>query len=154
MKFNEAKKILEFVGYIVESFEDELRNAFITQCGEMVINNEPIWRKYYNRIMKNPEMAQYVKDAQADGMSADEIVEYLLDLDEHLNEARKPKINEFAQGGEDIPLEDKLPATGTLDWLVPVLEKENQVLNVNQHLPYLKRQMNIWINSLIHRILK
>lgn len=35
--------------------------------------------------------------------------------------AVKPKINEFAQGGEDIPIEDKLPATGTSDWLVPVL---------------------------------
>ena len=36
-------------------------------------------------------MAQYVKDAQADGMSADEIVEYLLDWDEQLNE-------DFTQG--------------------------------------------------------
>ena len=76
----EAKELLECAGYIVESFEDELRDAFITQCGDT------IWQKYYNRIMKNPEMAQYVKDAQADGMSADEIVEYLLDWDEHLNE--------------------------------------------------------------------
>ena len=71
--------------YITESFKDDLIAAFTTQCGETV------WRKYYDRIMKNPEMAQYAKDAQADGMSADEIVEYLLDWDEHLNE-------DFTQG--------------------------------------------------------
>jgi hypothetical protein len=86
MKVNEAKEILESVGYIVESFEDELRDAFITQCGEMVIDNEPIWRKYYNRIMKNPDMVQYISDARNDGLDADEIVEYLLDWDEQLNE--------------------------------------------------------------------
>lgn len=86
MKVNEAKEILESVGYIVESFEDDLRNAFITQCGEMVIGNEPIWRKYYNRIMKNPNMVQYISDARNDGLDADEIVEYLLDWDENLNE--------------------------------------------------------------------
>ena len=33
----------------------------------------------------------------------------------------KPKINEVAHGGEDIPLEDELPSTGTLDWIVPIL---------------------------------
>ena len=86
MKVNEAKEILESVGYIVESFEDELRDAFITQCGEMVIGNEPIWRRYYNRIMKNPDMVQYISDARNDGLDADEIVEYLLDWDEQLNE--------------------------------------------------------------------
>jgi hypothetical protein len=86
MQLEEAKELLESEGYIVESFKDDLIAAFVTQCGEAVIGNKPIWRKYYDRIMKNPEMAQYVKDAQADGMSADEIVEYLLDWDEHLNE--------------------------------------------------------------------
>lgn len=86
MQLEEAKELLENEGYIVESFKDDLIAAFVTQCGEAVIGNKPIWRKYYDRIMKNPEMAQYVKDAQADGMSADEIVEYLLDWDEHLNE--------------------------------------------------------------------
>ena len=34
------------------------------------------------------------------------------------------------------------------------IEKEHLVLNVNLHLSHLKKQMNIWINSLIHRILK
>ena len=91
MQLEEAKELLESEGYIVESFKEDLIAAFVTQCGEAVIGNKPIWRKYYDRIMKNPEMAQYVKDAQADGMSADEIVEYLLDWDEHLNE-------DFTQG--------------------------------------------------------
>ena len=86
MQLEEAKELLESEGYIVESFKEDLIAAFVTQCGDAVIGNRPIWRKYYDRIMKNPEMAQYVKDAQADGMSADEIVEYLLDWDEHLNE--------------------------------------------------------------------
>ena len=85
MQLEEAKELLESEGYIVESFKEDLIAAFVTQCGDN------IWRKYYDRIMKNPEMAQYVKDAQADGMSADEIVEYLLDWDEHLNE-------DFTQG--------------------------------------------------------
>ena len=80
MRLEEAKELLESEGYIVESFKDDLIAAFVTQCGDN------IWRKYYDRIMKNPEMAQYVKDAKADGMSADVIVEYLLDWDEHLNE--------------------------------------------------------------------
>lgn len=86
MQLEEAKELLESEGYIVESFKEDLIAAFVTQCGDAVIGNKPIWRKYYDRIMKNPEMAQYVKDAQADGMSADEIVEYLLDWDEQLNE--------------------------------------------------------------------
>ena len=86
MRLEEAKELLENEGYIVESFKDDLIAAFVTQCGDAVIGNKPIWRKYYDRIMKNPEMAQYVKDAKADGMSADEIVEYLLDWDENLNE--------------------------------------------------------------------
>lgn len=86
MQLEEAKELLESEGYIVKSFKEDLIAAFVTQCGDAVIGNRPIWRKYYDRIMKNPEMAQYVKDAQADGMSADEIVEYLLDWDEHLNE--------------------------------------------------------------------
>lgn len=86
MQLEEAKELLESEGYLVESFKDDLIAAFVTQCGDTVIGNIPIWRKYYDRIMKNPEMAQYVKDAKADGMSADEIVEYLLDWDEHLNE--------------------------------------------------------------------
>lgn len=91
MQLEEAKELLESEGYIVESFKEDLIAAFVTQCGEAVIGNKPIWRKYYDRIMKNPEMAQYVKDAQADGLSADEIVEYLLDWDERLNE-------DFTQG--------------------------------------------------------
>ncbi len=33
----------------------------------------------------------------------------------------KPKINEVIPEEPDTPLEDELPATGTLDWLVPVL---------------------------------
>ena len=85
MQLEEAKELLESEGYIVESFKEDLIAAFVTQCGDN------IWRKYYDRIMKNPEMTQYVKDAKADGMSADEIVEYLLDWDEHLNE-------DFTQG--------------------------------------------------------
>jgi len=91
MRLEEAKELLESEGYIVESFKEDLIAAFVTQCGEAVIGNKPIWRKYYDRIMKNPEMAQYVKDAKADGLSADEIVEYLLDWDERLNE-------DFTQG--------------------------------------------------------
>lgn len=86
MLFKEAKELLESEGYIVESFNDELIAAFVTQCGDTVIGNKPIWRKYYDRIMKNPEMAQYVTDAKNDGLDADEIVEYLLDWDEQLNE--------------------------------------------------------------------
>ena len=85
MQLEEAKELLESEGYIVESFKDDLIAAFVTQCGDN------IWRKYYDRIMKNPEMAKYVKDAKVDGMSADEIVEYLLDWDEQLNE-------DFTQG--------------------------------------------------------
>lgn len=85
MRLEEAKELLESEGYIIESFKDDLIAAFVTQCGDN------IWRKYYDRIMKNPEMAQYVKNAKADGMSVDEIVEYLLDWDEHLNE-------DFTQG--------------------------------------------------------
>lgn len=33
----------------------------------------------------------------------------------------KPKIDQIIPEAPDIPLEDKLPATGTLDWLVPIL---------------------------------
>lgn len=33
----------------------------------------------------------------------------------------KPKISDVAHGGEDIPIEEELPSTGTLDWIVPVL---------------------------------
>ena len=86
MELQEAKQILKSGGYIVESFDDEIKNAFITQCGEMVIDNEYIWKTYYKRIMSNPNMVQYIEDAKADGLSPDEIVEYLLDWNESLNE--------------------------------------------------------------------
>ena len=33
----------------------------------------------------------------------------------------KPKINEVSPEEPEIPVEDELPATGTLDWLVPIL---------------------------------
>lgn len=152
MKFNESKKILEFVGYIVESFEDELRNAFITQCGEMVINNEPIWRKYYNRIMKNPEMAQYVKDAQADGMSADEIVEYLLDWDEHLNEARKPKIKLIFGIRKREPGAKCKPAFATFEEADEYMDKftypqDFEIVNLLQHPELLEEDFTMGVGA-------
>lgn len=138
MKVNKAKEILESVGYIVESFEDELRNAFITQCGEMVIGNEPIWRRYYNRIMKNPDMVQYISDAKNDGLDADEIVEYLLDWDEQLNESKKQKIKLIFGIRKRTPGAKCKPAFATFEEANEYMDKftypqDFEIVNLLQH---------------------
>jgi hypothetical protein len=138
MRLEEAKELLESEGYIVESFKDDLIAAFVTQCGEAVIGNKPIWRKYYDRIMKNPEMAQYVKDAAADGMSADEIVEYLLDWDEQLNEAKKPKIKLIFGIRKRKPGAKCKPAFATFEEADAYMDKftypqDFEIVNLLQH---------------------
>ena len=132
MRLEEAKELLESEGYIVESFKDDLIAAFVTQCGDN------IWRKYYDRIMKNPEMAQYVKDAQADGLSADEIVEYLLDWDEQLNEARKPKIKLIFGIRKRTPGAKCKPAFATFEEADAYMDKftypqDFEIVNLLQH---------------------
>ena len=132
MRLEEAKELLESEGYIVESFKDDLIAAFVTQFGDN------IWRKYYDRIMKNPEMAQYVKDAKADGMSADEIVEYLLDWDEQLNESRKPKIKLIFGIRKRIPGAKCKPAFATFEEANEYMDKftypqDFEIVNLVQH---------------------
>lgn len=132
MRLEEAKELLESEGYIVESFKDDLIAAFVTQCGDS------IWRKYYDRIMKNPEMAQYVKDAQADGLSADEIVEYLLDWDENLNESRKPKIKLIFGIRKRKPGAKCKPAFATFEEADAYMDKftypqDFEIVNLLQH---------------------
>ena len=132
MRLEEAKELLESEGYIVESFKDDLITAFVTQCGDN------IWRKYYDRIMKNPEMAQYVKDAQADGLSADEIVEYLLDWDENLNESRKPKIKLIFGIRKRTPGAKCKPAFATFEEADAYMDKftypqDFEIVNLLQH---------------------
>lgn len=132
MRLEEAKELLESEGYIVESFKDDLIAAFVTQCGDN------IWRKYYDRIMKNLEMAQYVKDAKADGMSADEIVEYLLDWDEQLNESRKPKIKLIFGIRKRIPGAKCKPAFATFEEANEYMDKftypqDFEIVNLVQH---------------------
>lgn len=132
MRLEEAKELLESEGYIVESFKDDLIAAFVTQCGDN------IWRKYYDRIMKNPEMAQYVKDAQADGLSADEIVEYLLDWDENLNESRKPKIKLIFGIRKRTPGAKCKPAFATFEEADAYMDKftypqDFEIVNLLQH---------------------
>jgi len=132
MQLEEAKELLESEGYIVESFKEDLIAAFVTQCGEN------IWRKYYDRIMKNPEMAQYVKDASADGMSADEIVEYLLDWDEQLNEAKKPKIKLIFGIRKRKPGAKCKPAFATFEEADAYMDKftypqDFEIVNLLQH---------------------
>lgn len=132
MRLEEAKELLESEGYIVESFKDDLIVSFVTQCGDN------IWRKYYDRIMKNPEMAQYVKDASADGMSADEIVEYLLDWDEQLNESRKPKIKLIFGIRKRIPGAKCKPAFATFEEANEYMDKftypqDFEIVNLVQH---------------------
>ena len=132
MRLEEAKELLESEGYIVESFKDDLIAAFVTQCGDN------IWRKYYDRIMKNPEMAQYVKDAQADGLSADEIVEYLLDWDENLNESRKPKIKLIFGIRKREPGAKCKPAFATFEEADAYMDKftypqDFEIVNLLQH---------------------
>lgn len=138
MRLEEAKELLENEGYIVESFKEDLIAAFVTQCGEAVIGNKPIWRKYYERIMKNPEMAQYVKDAQTDGMSADEIVEYLLDWDERLNESRKPKTKLIYGIRKRTPGAKCKPAFATFEEADAYMDKftypqDFEIVNLLQH---------------------
>lgn len=132
MRLEEAKELLESEGYIVESFKDDLIAAFVTQCGDN------IWRKYYDRIMKNPEMAQYVKNAKADGMSVDEIVEYLLDWDEQLNESRKPKIKLIFGIRKRIPGAKCKPAFATFEEANEYMDKftypqDFEIVNLVQH---------------------
>ena len=152
MKVNKAKEILESVGYIVESFEDEFRDAFITQCGEMVIDNEPIWRRYYNRIMKNPDMVQYISDAKNDGLDADEIVEYLLDWDEQLNESKKQKIKLIFGIRKRTPGAKCKPAFATFEEANEYMDKftypqDFEIVNLLQHPELLEEDFTMGVGA-------
>lgn len=146
MRLEEAKELLESEGYIVESFKDDLIAAFVTQCGDN------IWRKYYDRIMKNPEMAQYVKDAKADGMSADEIVEYLLDWDENLNESRKPKIKLIFGIRKRTPGAKCKPAFATFEEANEYMDKftypqDFEIVNLLQHPELLEEDFTMGVGA-------
>lgn len=83
MELKEAKEILNKAGFLMENYDEELKNAIEVQVGSF-------WKKYYDRIMSNEEMVQFIADAK-DELSPDEMAEKLLDLDEELNE-------DFTQG--------------------------------------------------------
>lgn len=83
MELKEAKEILNKAGYLMENYDEELKNAIEVQVGSF-------WKKYYDRIMSNEEMVQFIADAK-DELSPDEMAEKLLDWDEELNE-------DFTQG--------------------------------------------------------
>lgn len=83
MELKEAKEILNKAGFLMENYDEELKNAIEVQVGSF-------WKKYYDRIMSNEEMVQFIADAK-DELSPDEMAEKLLDWDEELNE-------DFTQG--------------------------------------------------------
>ena len=83
MELKEAKEILNKAGFLMENYDEELKNAIVVQVGSF-------WKKYYDRIMSNEEMVQFIADAK-DELSPDEMAEKLLDWDEELNE-------DFTQG--------------------------------------------------------
>lgn len=84
MELKEAKEILNKAGFLMENYDEELKNAIEIQVG----NN--FWKKYYDRIMSNEEMVQFIDDTK-DELSPDEMAEKLLDWDDELNE-------DFTQG--------------------------------------------------------
>lgn len=84
MELKEAKEILNKAGFLMENYDEELKNAIEVQVGNS------FWKKYYDRIMANEEMVQFIADAK-DELSPDEMAEKLLDWDDELNE-------EFTQG--------------------------------------------------------
>lgn len=84
MELKEAKEILNKAGFLMENYDEELKNAIEVQVGNS------FWKKYYDRIMANEEMVQFIADAK-DELSPDEMAEKLLDWDEELNE-------DFTQG--------------------------------------------------------
>ncbi len=84
MRLEEAKEILNNAGFLMENYDEELKNAIEIQVGNS------FWKKYYDRIMANEEMVQFIADAK-DELSPDEMAEKLLDWDEELNE-------DFTQG--------------------------------------------------------
>lgn len=84
MELKEAKEILNKAGFLMENYDEELKNAIEIQVGNS------FWKKYYDRIMANEEMVQFIDDTK-DELSPDEMAEKLLDWDEELNE-------DFTQG--------------------------------------------------------
>ena len=84
MRLEEAKEILNNAGFLMENYDEELKNAIEIQVGNS------FWKKYYDRIMANEEMVKFIADAK-DELSPDEMAEKLLDWDEELNE-------DFTQG--------------------------------------------------------
>lgn len=84
MELKEAKEILNNAGFLMENYDEELKNAIEIQVGNS------FWKKYYDRIMSNEEMVKFIADAK-DELSPDEMAEKLLDWDEELNE-------DFTQG--------------------------------------------------------
>ena len=84
MELKEAKEILNKAGFLMENYDEELKNAIEVQVGNS------FWKKYYDRIMANEDMLQFIADAK-DELSPDEMAEKLLDWDEELNE-------DFTQG--------------------------------------------------------
>ncbi len=79
MRLEEAKEILNKSGFLMENYEEELKNAIEVQVGNS------FWKKYYDRIMANEEMVKFIADAK-DELSPDEMAEKLLDWDDELNE--------------------------------------------------------------------
>ena len=84
MELKEAKEILNKAGFLMENYDEELKNAIEIQVGNS------FWKKYYDRIMANEEMVQFI-DYTKDELSPDEMAEKLLDWDDELNE-------DFTQG--------------------------------------------------------
>lgn len=84
MELKEAKEILNKAGFLMENYNEELKNAIEIQVGNS------FWKKYYDRIMANEEMVQFIDDTK-DKLSPDEMAEKLLDWDDELNE-------DFTQG--------------------------------------------------------
>lgn len=94
-------------------------------------NAEPLFTKITdengNIALENLELGRYLL-VQEDNLDSVIMQTMLISLPELTVEnglkyeiTAKPKINEVIPEVPDNPLEDTLPATGTLDWLVPVL---------------------------------
>ena len=84
MELKEAKEILNKAGFLMENYDEELKNAIEIQGGNSLC------KKYYDRIMANEEMVQFIDDTK-DELSPDVMAEKLLDWDDELNE-------DFTQG--------------------------------------------------------
>lgn len=84
MELKEAKEILNKAGFLMENYDEELLNAIKVQVGNS------FWKKYYDRIMANEEMLNFINDVK-DELTPDEMAERLLEWDDELNE-------DFSQG--------------------------------------------------------